>query len=114
MGFPWLEGDGNISWVEIDGWKDFLDYEQTVNDIIGGQEMIALCTYPLDGCDANDILDVVNAHQFALTRRNGTWKIIEDQGQKKARKALRESEEKLRCYYDLALIGMALTSPEKD
>ncbi len=58
--------------------------------------MIALCTYPLDGCDANNILDVVNAHQFALTRRNGEWKIIEDQGQKKARKALLESEEKFR------------------
>ena len=95
-GFRGLRATGDVSWLETGGWKDFLDYEQTVNDIIGQHEMIALCTYPLDGCDANDILDVVNAHQFALTRRNGEWKIIEDQGQKKARKALRESENKFR------------------
>ncbi len=95
-GFRGLRATGDVSWLETGGWKDFLDYEQTVNDLIVRHEMIALCTYPLDGCDANNILDVVNAHQFALTRRNGEWKIIEDQGQKKARKALLESEEKFR------------------
>ena len=74
--------------------------------------MIALCTYSLDECDANDILDVVNTHQFALTRRNGAWKIIEDQGQKKARKALRESEDKFKAVFDRAAMGIAISDPE--
>jgi PAS domain S-box-containing protein len=91
-GFSGLRLTGNESWLDQSVWKDFIDYEQMINDVIGQYNMLAVCSYSLDKCDANDILDVVSTHQFALTRRNGDWKIIEDQGQKKARKALQESE----------------------
>jgi PAS domain S-box-containing protein len=113
QGFRGLRATGDMSWLETGGWKDFLDYEQTVNDILGRHEMIALCTYPLYGCDANDILEVVSAHQFALIRRNGEWKIIEDQGQKKARKALRESEEVLWHIFGSSPVPMVLYNESK-
>jgi len=91
-GFSGLRMMGDISWLEPEVWKDFIDYEQMVNDVIGQHDMLAACSYSLDKCDANDILDVVGTYQFALTRRNGEWKIIEDQEHKKAWKALQESE----------------------
>ncbi len=91
-GFDGLRVTGNVSWPGPGLWKEFIGYEQKVNDVIGQYEMLAACAYPLEKCDGNDILDVVGTHQFVLTRRNGDWKIIEDEGQKKARKALRESE----------------------
>ncbi len=106
-GFSGLRATGNESWLEKSDWKGFIDYEQSINDVIGQHNMLALCAYSLDKCDANDILEVVSTHQFALSKRNGTWKIIEDQGQKKARKALRESERRFRGIYEQAPLGIA-------
>jgi len=104
-GFSGLRLTGNESWLESNVWKDFIDYEQTINDVIGQYNMLAVCSYPQDKCDANDILEVVSTHQFILTRRNGDWKIIEDQGQKKARKALQESEAELARAQRISHIG---------
>ena len=33
--------------------------------------MMAVCTYSLDKCSSDDITDVVNNHQFALTKLEG-------------------------------------------
>ncbi len=96
LGFSGLRLTGNTFWLEKAGWKDFLDYEENINDTIGEHSMIALCTYSLDRCNAEDILDVVSTHQFGLSKRDNEWKIIESQEQKEARKALRESEVRFR------------------
>ena len=46
--------------------------------------MIALCTYPLDRCNAAEIIDMVISHQFALIKREGKWEQIESSRRKKA------------------------------
>jgi PAS domain S-box-containing protein len=104
-GFDGLRLTGNESWLDRETWNDFIDYEQTINKVIGQYNMLGLCSYPRDQCDANDILDVVSTHQFALNRRDGEWKIIEDQRQKRTRKALRESETSLAKSQEMAHIG---------
>ncbi len=106
-GFSGLRLTGNESWLEPGVWKDFIDYEQTINEVIGQYDMLGVCSYPLDKIDANEILDVVGTHQFVLTRRNGEWKIIEDQGQKKARKALQDSEGRYYSLFENMLDGFA-------
>ena len=88
-------------------WKDFIDYERMINEVIEQYDMLAVCSYSLDKCDANEILEVVSTHQFVLTRRNGDWKIIEDQGQKKARKALQDSEGRYYSLFENMLDGFA-------
>jgi len=95
-GFGGLRLAESESWVGPGTWKDFTDYEQTLNDVIGQYAILAACSYPLEKCGADDILDVVGTHHFALTKRNGGWKIIEDQGQKNARKELQESRAHLK------------------
>lgn len=95
-GFSGLRLSGNTFWLEKTGWKAFLEYDEAISETISRRSMIALCTYSLDRCNADDILDVVSAHQFALSKRNGKWKIIESQEHKDARKALRESEIRFR------------------
>ncbi len=109
-GFSGLRATGNESWLEPGVWKDFIDYEQTINDVIGQYDMLAVCSYSLDKCDADDILDVVSTHHFVLNRRNGEWEVIEDQGQKKARKALEESEGRFRAIHDQAAMGIAIAN----
>jgi hypothetical protein len=45
-------------------WKEFCEYEKEVNDSIVDTPMLALCTYPLPGSAAAEILDVTRTHQF--------------------------------------------------
>jgi PAS domain S-box-containing protein len=111
-GFSGLRLTGDTFWLEPGVWKDFIDYERTVNDVIGQYDILALCSYSLDKCDANDVLDVVGTHEFALTKRKGEWKIIEDKRHKKARTALWESEEKFRILADSSQAGIILVQGE--
>ncbi len=95
-GFEGLRLTGNTFWLEKKDWPDFTDYEATVNSMIGGHRMLAICTYSLDRCTASEILDVVSNHQFALIEREGKWEIVESAEHKKTREALRESENRYR------------------
>jgi len=53
--------------------------------VIGNQRLAVLCTYPLAGCGAPQILDVVRTHQFVLARRYGSWDVVETAALKRAK-----------------------------
>src|SRR4030066_54787 len=57
-GLGGLRLTGNTFWLERNNWKAFTAYEEEVNNAIGKYRMIAVCTYSLDKCDANEIMDV--------------------------------------------------------
>jgi len=99
-GFDGLRLTGNIFWLEKKDWKDFAEYEDTINNIIGNYKMIALCSYSLDQCSIVEILDVMSTHQFALIEYEGSWKVIESGERKKILELLQRSEEKYRFIYD--------------
>jgi len=92
-GFDGLRLAGNTFWLKERDWRDFADYEVTVNNVIGKYRMLAVCPYSLDKSGASEVIDVVNSHQFALIRRGGKWEIIESSERKKAEIALKEKEE---------------------
>lgn len=87
-GFEGLRATGNTAWLEDRDWDDFTQYEETLNNIIGGYRMMAICTYSLGLCGAREIIDVVVNHQFALIKREGKWEIIEGSERRKAREDL--------------------------
>lgn len=76
-GYDGLRLTGNTFWLEKTDWKDFTDYEEEVNNVIGKYRMMAICTYSLEKCGASEVIDVVVNHQFALIKREGEWDIIE-------------------------------------
>ena len=101
-GYDGLRLTGNTFWLEKEDWNDFVDYEKKVDRVIGNYQMIALCTYNLDRCNATEIIDVVINHQFALIKKNGKWTQIESSKRKEAEKIailqslrLRENQAKL-------------------
>ena len=101
-GYDGLRLTGNTFWLEKEDWNDFVDYEKEVDKVIGNYQMIALCTYNLDRCNAIEIIDVVINHQFALIKKNGKWTQIESSKRKEAEKIailqslrLRENQAKL-------------------
>ncbi len=89
-GYSGLRLSGNTFWLEgYDIWADFAQYEQEINNMIGNYKMIAICTYSLLQCSINDILDVVNTHQFALIKQKGSWRLIENAEHKETKAVLR-------------------------
>jgi PAS domain S-box-containing protein len=78
QGYEGMRVSGDTFWLGQKYWKDFYAYENRLNNIITDLPMIVLCTYSLTKCNATEILDVVKAHKFAITRRQGEWEVIED------------------------------------
>ena len=101
-GYDGLRLTGNTFWLEKEDWNNFVDYEKKVDEVLGNYQMIALCTYNLDRCNAIEIIDVVINHQFALIKKKGKWEQIESSKRKEAEQTatlqssrLRESQAKL-------------------
>jgi PAS domain S-box-containing protein len=107
-GYAGLRLTGNTFWLEKKDWLAFTNYEEAVNDVIGKYKMIAVCTYSLDKCNANEIIDVIRNHQFALVKRSGMWELIESSERKKIAEELLKTEQKFAALYDSMTEGVAL------
>jgi len=84
-GYAGVRVTGDTAWLEKKDWKDFCEYEESLNQAVANQRLAVLCTYPLAACGAAEILDVVRTHQFAVTKRRGSWDVIETAGHKQAK-----------------------------
>jgi PAS domain S-box-containing protein len=111
-GFEGLRFTGNTFWIEHKDWKSFSDYEATVNNVIHNYKMLGICTYSLDKCDANEILDVFSTHQFALINRNGKWATIESIKRTKAEETLRETSDYLENLFHYANAPIVVWDPQ--
>jgi DNA-binding CsgD family transcriptional regulator len=76
-GFDGIRVSGNAFWLHTHHWKDFCAYEHELNKSVDGKLMTVLCTYPMVVNGAAEVLEVVQAHQLAVARRNGDWQIVE-------------------------------------
>ena len=94
-GFEGLRATGNTLWTHGAEWDAFVEYERRVNELFRDFRLIALCTYHVDSCGANEVLDVVRNHEFAVARRSGEWEVVESSSLKVAKEALRAANEQL-------------------
>jgi len=94
-GFEGLRLTGDTIWVDRSGWDSFMEYEQKVNGAFGRYKLVALCTYCMKKCTAEDVVDVCCHHQFALARRGGAWELLESSSLKIAKEQLRRQNEEL-------------------
>ncbi len=89
-GYAGMRVHGNEAWLTETDWEDFMTYEKRLNQTIAGQQMIVLCTYPLDARRASEIFDVAHAHQVAIAKRNGHWEVLETPEIKQSKTELAE------------------------
>jgi PAS domain S-box-containing protein len=94
-GYAGVRVTGDTAWLERKDWKDFCEYEESLNHAVANQRLAVLCTYPLAACGASEILDVVRTHQFAVTKRRGSWDVIETAGHKQAKAEIKRLNEEL-------------------
>lgn len=76
-GYDGMRASGDMFWLGEKHWKDFYAYEKELHDLITGLPVTVLCTYPLAKFGAPEAFDVVEAHQYAIIRRQGQWEYIE-------------------------------------
>jgi len=94
-GYDGMRVSGNAFWIASKHWKDFCEYEQELDLSPADRPMLVLCTYELGASRAVDILDVVRAHQFTLTRRKGDWEFIETPELRQAKQEIKKLNEEL-------------------
>jgi C4-dicarboxylate-specific signal transduction histidine kinase len=94
-GYAGLRLAADTVWLERKHWKAFCEYENEVNHSITNRFMTALCTYPLAGSSAAEILDVTQTHQFAIARRNKAWEIVETAELKQAKSEIQRLNDEL-------------------
>src|SRR5712671_5022942 len=94
-GYAGVRVTGDTAWLEKKDWKDFCEYEESLNEAIANQRLAVLCTYPIAACGAGEILDVVRTHQFAVAKRRGGWDVIETAGHKQAKAEIKRLNHEL-------------------
>jgi DNA-binding CsgD family transcriptional regulator len=78
QGFSGLRLHGSSAWLRVGLHEGgFRRYEQALDSMMAGQRMIVACTFPLMLTGAEQILDAVRTHEFAVTLRKGLWKLVE-------------------------------------
>ncbi len=103
-GYRGVRATGDTTWLAKKDWNHWCDFEDGMNEVfrglvsslpIGNQRLAMLCTYPLAGCGAPQILDVVRTHQFVLARRYGNWDVVETAGLKQAKAEIQRLNDEL-------------------
>jgi PAS domain S-box-containing protein len=110
-GFDGLRLSGNTFWLEKKDWADFTAYEEAVDTIIARYPMIALCTYSLERCGAQETIDVIRNHKSTLIRLEGKWNLVTSTAEKRIGEDLKKSEERLRLAQES--INVAITDRKR-
>ncbi|WP_345817163.1 MEDS domain-containing protein (plasmid) [Paraburkholderia sp. PREW-6R] len=113
-GFEGLRVTGNTFWLDRTRWHDFAAYESRLNQTLGKYRIICVCSYCLQRSTAADVLDVCNSHQFALTRRNGTWQLVESDPLAVARAELARANAELEARVEARTRDLELLLRERD
>jgi PAS domain S-box-containing protein len=94
-GYQGLRLTGNTFWLEKSDWSGFASYEAMVDSVIKNHRMIAICTYAVQKCNAVEVIEVVNNHQFALIKRFGQYEMMESRQRKRAEEGLQQLNREL-------------------
>jgi PAS domain-containing protein len=76
-GYDGMRASGDMFWLGQKYSKEFYAYEKYLHGLIAGLPAIILCTYPLSKFGGAEVLDIIQAHQFGIGRRQGKWELIE-------------------------------------
>ncbi|MDX6498087.1 MAG: hypothetical protein QOG23_1347 [Blastocatellia bacterium] len=111
-GYEGLRVSADTFWLAEKDWNDFFAYEKQINDWITDQSMTVMCTYSLAKSGATEVLDVVQAHQFAIARRQGVWEVIETPELIQAKAEIKRLNEELENRVDRRTKELAATNEE--
>src|ERR1700680_4454403 len=94
-GYAGFRMSASTAWLGRQHRQAFSEYEKAVSNSISKWRTTALCTYPLAGSTAAEILDVTRTHQFAIARRNRGWEVVETAELKQAKAEIKRLNDEL-------------------
>lgn len=73
-GFEGVRITGNPFWLASEhDWDQFGAYEQAVTQSIRNERVLALCTYRIDVCQINQVMQTLSSHGTALIAHHQHW-----------------------------------------
>jgi signal transduction histidine kinase len=110
---------GNPCWLEGDEWPEFLEYERAANFAFQQRHIVGICSYCYGHCSARNVIDVMDAHEFALARSGYEWRVVDSSSMALARQEVlhfrqladRLREENERKDEFMAIFSQALRGP---
>lgn len=112
-GFDGVRISGNALWLETPHWEKFHAYEQALNRLVAGRQMLILCTYSLLASRAVELLDVTRAHHCSVVRRQGEWEFLQAPGLAQAQHEIVRLNAALDVLSKPLPDGVALTPSER-
>src|SRR5690606_24413070 len=74
---PWHEEAERAAAAGYEGLRGAGEDLCRGGEVFGRERLLALCTYCMQALGAQDVIDIVRHHQFALARRQGQWEVLE-------------------------------------
>jgi DNA-binding CsgD family transcriptional regulator len=76
-GYAGLRVNGSPAWLHTADPTIFRNFERKLDELIAGEKMIVVCSFPLRDSDATLVLDAARTHTFTAALRDGAWEVIE-------------------------------------
>ena len=94
-GYTGLRVSRNSGALERTDFESTRDYESELNNAIAAGPLMILCTYPIAGSGAADLLEATHAHPVCATARKGDWEFIETPALKEAKAGIKRLNQRL-------------------
>jgi len=75
-GYSGLRTTGNVSFLRPEDWPAFMEYERAVTQRFHGRRIVALCSYALSDSSAEQVTEVMRAHNCAFERPDANWQVL--------------------------------------
>ncbi len=111
-GFEGLRLSGNTFWLEKKDWDRFADYEAKVDATVRRSRILALCTYSLDRCGVQEVVDVLNNHKQMPHSPGGQVDARRELRPEERRVRPRSSEQRFQEIFEESPIGIELYDAE--
>ncbi len=77
-GYAGLRTTGNVTFLDAPGWRNYMDYERALSPAFYGSRIVTLCTYSLERCSAQQMVEVMRAHDCTLDRPDLSWQVLSE------------------------------------
>ena len=76
-GFSGVRMADNLSWHHEIDWCELIQGERAAAEAMAQDPVLALCSYPIDGCTGFQMKDIGSAHHYVLVSAGGQSEVID-------------------------------------
>ncbi|MFC1718676.1 MEDS domain-containing protein [Candidatus Poribacteria bacterium] len=74
-GYEGLRITGNLFWLDQSDWNSFMEFESNLDGIIQDHKSLVVCVYKESKCTIDNIADVMNTHEYVISKMDDSWKL---------------------------------------